>query len=140
MNRALIVVLALLLAFFGHAGCKNKKKTGEAASKTGVAHAAPAKAKAKPEAKAAAADEPDETEAGDPEEATGKVTKEATPTGAYAASCQKEPETKDHAEDIPTSVDFEEEAAAKITALNVDAELKLFMAHIYDLKYPNKKK
>ena len=37
-------------------------------------------------------------------------------------------------------VDFEEEAAAKITALNVDAELKLFMAHIYDLKYPNKKK
>ena len=134
MKRVQIIMLTLLLALFGMAGCKNKSKAG----KSGEAHAAPAPAKKAPAATKPAAAAADDTE--EPTKGPPPKTEKEKLTGVYAAACELEPETKDKPGDIPTVTDFEEEVAAKITALNLDAELKLVSKHIFDLAGATEKK
>lgn len=123
--RSALLTMCFILAAFTPAGCKNNKE----ASGPVPSHGAGA------EPAGAPAGDPDEPKgAKDPAPAattaTGEPARQVTnepvpkPTGEFAAKTTIKPETEDKPGEIPTVMDFEEEAIAKITALNFDDELR----------------
>ncbi len=124
MKRDQILFFTLLVFLFCPAGCKGKGKTKPADSKATVV----SKAAATGTAKEAAVAEDDEED-----DAPFVKGKEEKLTGVYAAATKREPETKDDPSRTPTFLDFEEEAAAKITALNFGEELKAIEELLEDM-------
>ena len=125
MKRGQIFAVTILLALFGLWGCKSDKPSPKAKAKPVAAipstKAAPNLDKAPKKAVAVKAglDTKNEKEAAPPKDGDDE-----SATGVYAAVTHNGPEGKDRPEEIPTAEDFEEEAAAKITPLNLEDEIR----------------